>query len=653
MSLAVSITAMAQLKVQRHLPAGFRSGQLPAAVKNMHTPIKHNSVQMDNGVPINNNQNRLTVAPHKAHQLSTTTVTEEVIGYTYYDLQTNAAISNRLTKNADGTMSASWTFSPNATSGYPDRGTGYNYYDPSSSALSKWYFTPDGTNGDFPNVRTETAYRTGFTNIGVTDGGKEMSIAHSSTAGHMLLNWRATKGTGAWTAMPNALGTGTNNDTWAKFAVSGEDVHAIWQGSGTTGTPTNGQDGPLYYNHSSDGGQTWPTLHQLIPQIDSNYYAGFGGDDYAIDARGNTIAIVCGGAATDIVLLKSTDNGVTWTKTIILQFPIPFFSYDTMFTYIDADNVVDTMTSGCGDAKVIIDNNNMCHVVYGAFRWYRDSTTAAGYYSPLWGTDGLMYWNETMGTDAAFSFAESQDFNNNGVIDVPADTTCSLPWGNYRGGVTGMPSLGIDAAGTIYVSYQALAENTDTAVWHQMHRHIYVTATPDNGNTWAYPIDIVPMAAAGGDGEFQEAAFAAMARTVDANAYIIYQRDNAPGTSLATAGTCDQINNNLNSSDIVFASVEAQTLVGMVKAQANDVFVGQNYPNPVNGLTNINISLKKASTINMEVTDLVGKVVYSQEFTAQSGSNTVTLKTNNWQAGVYFYTVTVDGQKVTKQMVIN
>ena len=50
-----------------------------------------------------------------------------------------------------------------------------------------------------------------------------------------------------------------------------------------------------------------------------------------------------------------------------------------------------------------------------------------------------------------------------------------------------------------------------------------------------------------------------------------------PEHLFATAGTCDQINNNLNSSDIIFAKVDAQTLLGISKANDGNVFVGQNF----------------------------------------------------------------------------
>src|SRR6185436_16508152 len=61
-------------------------------------------------VPVNNNKSleMLSAVPVSKVTMS---VTETIIGNTYYDLQTNGTISNRLIKNPDGTISAVWTTS--------------------------------------------------------------------------------------------------------------------------------------------------------------------------------------------------------------------------------------------------------------------------------------------------------------------------------------------------------------------------------------------------------------------------------------------------------------------------------------------------------------------------------------------------------------
>lgn len=622
---------------------------------------------MDAGIPVANTQARAYTAPVPSigARLSTTTVDEAQIGFTYYDLQTNGTMNNRLTKNSDGSFSAAWTYAKANTSTYADRGTGYNYYDPTNNWINGWF---DPINGTGPGINTNlnriegTSYRTGFTNIVVTGSGAEVVIAHCTNApitptdtGVMLLARRPNKGTGTWTSSVTALaspGQAANNDTWSKACADGDVVHAVWQGSGVSGVAVQGQDGPIFYSRSQDGGQTWPVLRSIIPLIDSSNYRGFGGDSYSIHARNGTVAIAYGDLDTDVGLLKSTDGGNTWTKTIIQTFPFPFYqSGDT--TDVDGDGIVDTVMSNSGDPHVMIDNNGQCHVWFSGV-FVTDDGDGLGYFPS---TDVLFYWNETMASDDYVEIATSLDYNGNGELDVPSGGTCDRPWGTYRGGLTQMPTAGIDANGVMYVTYASICEacdtNTFTSGATQARRHIYMITSPDGGQTWTYPFDIVPSIADGGAGEQQEAVFAAMARTVDNYAYVLYQRDTEPGHRLAAAGTCDLTNNSsAGSSDIIFARIEAAT-VGVNNPSTQDFTVSQNYPNPASDRTTISINLKNASSVVVEVTDIVGKSIYSERYNnLGAGKNTIDLNVSDWSAGVYNYSVITNEQKVTRQMIV-
>ena len=386
LSLAIGIGAMGQ-RASR-LPQGFRKAEVPASLKYQTvkvTPTKG----LDNGVPVNNLQSRQHVP---APATSSTYVNEDVVGYTYYDLQTNGAVSNRLQKNDDGTFSAIWTFSPDASTGFPNRGTGYNYFDGIA-----W--------GALPNARIEPV-RTGFTTLGVTQSGAEMTIQHTGTS--MSLNRRAAKGTGAWTtSYPWGQ---TNNDFWPKSVIGGDHVYVLFQGTGSTGVNLLGQDGPIFFSKSDDAGQTW-TTKSVIDLIDSTYYIGFGGDDYTLDAdvSGN-VAIVYGSTVTDIGLLKSTDFGVTWTKTIVQTFPIPLYDLNAGPTDVNGDGTPDTLNTNAGDAHVMLDNGGRAHIWFTDYRFYSDFSTP-GSYSYFPSTDGLFYWNETMPTDGYVFIASAQDYN--------------------------------------------------------------------------------------------------------------------------------------------------------------------------------------------------------------------------------------------------
>ena len=53
---------------------------------------------------------------------------EALIGETFYDLQSNVSMQNRIYKYDDGTIGAAWTMGMDFPT-FSDRGTGYNYYN--------------------------------------------------------------------------------------------------------------------------------------------------------------------------------------------------------------------------------------------------------------------------------------------------------------------------------------------------------------------------------------------------------------------------------------------------------------------------------------------------------------------------------------------
>ncbi len=644
LTCAIGLSASAQNSSR--LPQGFRKANLPASVKNRAVKVDVRDRNIDSGIPFNKAINNRLTNP-QPNTVNGGMIRETEIGYTYYDLQTNNSISNRLVYNDDGSYAAVWTMCTvyDAAEAFPLRGTGYNY----SPDNGLTWVSPGSPGTPGPGGRIETE-RTGFTNIVNSTSGSEFAVAHGGTS--MAMTYRPVKGTGAWNVTTHPWGT-NNDDTWAK-AIAGANnvVYAIWQGSGVATTPVLGQRGPLFFSRSTDGGVTWSTKTQ-IPGTDSTEYKGFGGDEYAIDTKGDTVAIVLGGAITDLMLLKSTDAGLTWTRTFIYRCPIPMFdTYNGMISDTNGDNVIDTIMAPGGDQALLIDDNGLCHVWFSDYRWLSDGQTA-GSYSYFPGTDGLEYWNENMGTGGYQFIASAEDFNGNNVLDVPADQTCTFQWGGYGGGITGLPSAGIDDNGVIYLSYQTINELADTASYHQAHHHVYVMTSPDHGATWTYPYNIVPMIADGGDGENEEAAFAALPKRVGNELSILYQRDAAPGHALAAAGTCDDDFNSGNSSLIIFAQYDIANIVGLKGVSSNDLFMTKAYPNPTRGMSYFNVTTKSVEDMTITVTDLVGKVVYSEvKNNVPVGITTISLNTGNWSSGVYNYNVISGNQSASAKIVV-
>ncbi|MDQ3110855.1 MAG: T9SS type A sorting domain-containing protein [Bacteroidota bacterium] len=93
------------------------------------------------------------------------------------------------------------------------------------------------------------------------------------------------------------------------------------------------------------------------------------------------------------------------------------------------------------------------------------------------------------------------------------------------------------------------------------------------------------------------------------------------------------------------ASVEAPS--------ANGLTINQNVPNPANGTTMIPFTLVDNSDVLFTVTDLTGKVVYTENLANQSaGLHNVNMSTANLTNGMYFYSFTVNGQTSSRKMTV-
>ncbi len=524
-----------------HLLAYSQNSRTKAGLKGKPASVWMKPAKAQNEAVINDNAlspsgSQLNAKPVQTGMHTVSTFTEATIGNTVYDLQSNRGSAKCISNNGDGTISAVWTFTPIGGSNGVDRGTGYNYFDGAS-----WLAPP---------TTTTTTIRTGFTNIDVTQAG-EFIVAHKDSIG-LQLSQRPNKGTGIWNKDTLGSMNSAPTDKWGRMAaggINGNTLHVIQKTGPASGI---GQNSPLLYSRSTNGGATWVDDHIQIPGTGPTFMFGVGAEEYHIDARNNVVALVTGGFTTDVVLIKSFDNGLTWTRTVILPFPLGSnYNPANMNTDTTGDGIGEMIATNAGDVTVTIDTNNICHVSFSHMFVAEDAGATAENYFPTDNT-GLYYWHEGMSSPIIIAAAE--DFDGNGMINIPIpfDTINDVGYGLYNIGLIGQPSIGIDSNNNIYIAYSAIDELADTTAWQQALRHIFLIASPDQGLTWTKPYCLNPSP----DGDFMEAVWPSVATLVDNNVHVLYQRDPAPGHSLSANLT--QANNNLLSpSDLVYARITA------------------------------------------------------------------------------------------------
>ncbi|MBC8486166.1 MAG: T9SS type A sorting domain-containing protein [Bacteroidetes bacterium] len=561
---------------------------------------------------------------------------EEVIGGTRYDLQTNTSIQNRFFVYDDGTMGATWTMGFGDPS-FPDRGTGYNYYDGAA-----W--------GAIPTEIIESL-RTGWPSYAPFGENGELVVSHDFAAGDLLILTRDEKGTGVWT---EDMFDGPDNHeiSWNRTTTSGID-HSVIQMLSITwptpngGTPYEGLDGAILYSRSEDGGQSWDPENIVPDEMSSSYYAGFTADDYEWAASDDDlVAFLVGDTWFDLFLMKSADGGDTWEKTIIWEHPYPFWS----------GTVTDTFYCADGAHHLAFDSQGMAHVVFGINRAYSDGTSS--YWFPF--VDGVAYWNESMPTfsnnlnalnpyghpdseliDDYNLIGWTQDVNGDGEITFVGTGTENI--GIYYLGLSSQPQIIIDDNDLIFVVYSSVTETYDNGM--QNYRHLWERTSWDIG-AWGDFSDLTSNLIH----IYDECVFPTCAPVSDDYIYLIYQTDDEPG--LAVRGDLDPYgDNNIN----LMKVIKNDIMPGINENEQTiyDYDVSQNYPNPFSETSVVNVNVRKSCGLSLEITNLTGQKVQGiKTLEAKPGMNKLTINAGKLSSGVYFYTVKAGENSVTKKMIV-
>lgn len=75
-------------------------------------------------------------------------------------------------------------------------------------------------------------------------------------------------------------------------------------------------------------------------------------------------------------------------------------------------------------------------------------------------------------------------------------------------------------------------------------------------------------------------------------------------------------------------------------------------PNPSNRVTNVHFEMPMAAEVKVVVTNMLGEKQLEKTMMAKKGQNECVLETENWDAGVYLYSIDTPKGKVTKRLVV-
>jgi hypothetical protein len=561
---------------------------------------------------------------------------ESQIGRSFYDLQTNNSVPRRVLMHPDGHVSGTFTYSNVADGAWADRGTGYNQSDASL------VFGPD------PTGRIETV-RTGFGNLIQLDNGVEISVAHPGAGGPVVC--RKQVGASTWTQ--KTLNTPANN-LWFRAAADKQNVHIIGITTpvANMGAVYQGVDGHLLYWRSKNGGISFDKEGVVIPGLDSTLFTSLGGDTYAIDAQDNKVVIAIFNDWNDSVVFESNDNGDTWTKHIIWDFPLDNYVADQGYTVNDipadpnmpedptdpADDGMSIRTTD-GTGSIIIDDAGITHVSFGS-SYVIDIDLADGLTSIWQPVTGLIYTN-SLDWENTVAVAFPVDINGNDTLDM-AQTT--YEWYNGKG-TESYPMFSIDDNARLTLLYAGAMEGTaDPNGFH--FRHIYRIVSSDIGTTWSEPQDLINETTVGDQvlADLTEAVYpSAPRRTKGGNLCLSYQADYNAGT-----GVQDDHEDGENYIKCFCISTSATQTV----AAESMKFVLN--PNPADVATKVSFSLDQAASGNIEVLSITGQVVASTT-RAQYGSgvNQVSLNTASLNNGLYFVRLNMGERSATRKMVVS
>lgn len=237
-----------------------------------------------------------------------------LLGITYYDLQSNGSMPHRISYFEEGNDKSAqviWMSAVDMDRGtppHPTRGSYYALVDMSDPVNPEKY-------ADIEWDRIEGTTRSGFPSIIQYKDGSVGSIAHVISTASSASAMRVTKNTSFGDiAFTSKQIPGSDSSLWGHAAVDGDDVtHLVF----TSDTSSKNFGSQVVYMRSTDKGSSWSDpIIMTGPLSDPQLPTGRGANSYQLATRGSTVALAYQDTTFNLRVMKSEDNGKTWGKPI-------------------------------------------------------------------------------------------------------------------------------------------------------------------------------------------------------------------------------------------------------------------------------------------------------------------------------------------------
>ena len=641
LGLAMGFGAFAQNRVAKEAVSGKATVSKVAVGNDIYTgSVLENSAKSNSSVVVNRYTN----------------FEEGVAMETYYDLQSNGYVSNRMYQKANGDVAVVTTMSREQNLTASDRGTGYNFI--AGGNMSNL--------GDIPEVREEANatgadVRTGWPTIAPYGPEGEILVNHSSGLNYWI---REKAGQGQWDgpySIPNPEGLEYPFSlSWPRVATSGANndvIHVVCaaQHSISSEEMVNAQ----FYCRSTDG-QNWEVAYSPLAETDEhlNIYSA---DDYSIATNGDVVAI-CYTAVFygHALVMKSTDNGQTWERIVVWENPY-IGDWETDENTITPE---ETPAQTPVHSTVAVGPDGTVHVAFSVATYAHTElgNTFSYYYGRT--ADGIAYWNDTRAALTNLRLWED-DPENEGYVLHSMDSVNFCGWlpfysniadfnndavyknddyiYQFYGSCSGFPALSVDPEGNLALAYSTPDTERELFDNTAYYRSTVMSYKAANEEGWHVAVehvfeDFMHMV--------DESMFvnAAPSVTRQGEFWFSYVADNVPGLAWGSGASQSSPENN---QCYVFKISSEFIPVGTEEIIARDV-VYNVYPNPASEYIFVSSSMDADATVTF--TNLAGQTVKVVNTNLTTGDNSVSI--NDLNSGVYFCTVSANGYSHTTKVVV-